>query len=658
MRTGRLRITVIGAVLGVILALTAVAGQGSGPAFAQDAEKPRIEVKVAKHIVKDSGCTKETLEAWFAEANRIWASDNIVFVQDAEPDEVDAVGDGKVAGAINIYCSDLAGTATGNPGRAWDQSQIEVGKDAPNDTLAHELGHWMGATPDTTASDDNHGDRIYDDPDTKEGYQGRDTDGDGDHDADDTDNVMYPGKKRTGTTVDDTQSNTARVSITAWKAAQAAIERGAGAEGEDDADDCLGGCPVPQADIGTVRAGFNRTTVSVDQQTGVVTATEAEAVAAALVMHVDTNAATLNLSTVSGGTATFDVTVTVDEDLAAHDQFGRQKGNQVTATVGQRDPETGLRPITLQGASGSRFDPVTGTVNDEGSVMVLTTGTYAGFTTQVRVGGTITGTEVQLVWAFGEDGTLPEGQPIIHSVSGSAVTPVPTLLSVPSTALGFGIDADNNPNTGDPRDGSDYRISVFVADRTYAYEVWNQPLAGFVTEASGSTSEADPCGFTAEVDGGAINGSTEWLNEDDDVDPEPIGCTFSLPAILIGAGAEGATISLSPFTATLTGNVIDAVLDTGPRLTFSNLAMEAGFGPVAAGFSGTVPAAGQIGLLGVSGEPTADELVTDLTAAGCEPESLAILVASVWNIFIPRAPTVVNAAFPATVTEPAFFVRC
>ena len=78
----------------------------------------------------------------------------------------------------------------------------------------------------------------------------------------------------------------------------------------------------------------------------------------------------------------------------------------------------------------------------------------------------------------------------------------------------------------------------------------------------------------------------------------------------------------------------------------------------AAGFTGTAPASGQIGLLGVTGAPTADELVTDLTAAGCTPESLAILVAGVWNIYIPGAPAVVNAGFPATVTEPAFFVRC
>ena len=51
--------------------------------------------------------------------------------------------------------------------------------------------------------------------------------------------------------------------------------------------------------------------------------------------------------------------------------------------------------------------------------------------------------------------------------------------------------------------------------------------------------------------------------------------------------------------------------------------------------------------------------MTELTAAGCVPESLAILVAGAWIIYIPGAPSVVNAGFPATFDGiPAFFVRC
>ena len=58
--------------------------------------------------------------------------------------------------------------------------------------------------------------------------------------------------------------------------------------------------------------------------------------------------------------------------------------------------------------------------------------------------------------------------------------------------------------------------------------------------------------------------------------------------------------------------------------------------PAAGGsFAGTAPGAGQIALLAVTGSPTPADVISDLTAAGCTPESLAIIVDSVFNIYIP-----------------------
>ena len=81
--------------------------------------------------------------------------------------------------------------------------------------------------------------------------------------------------------------------------------------------------------------------------------------------------------------------------------------------------------------------------------------------------------------------------------------------------------------------------------------------------------------------------------------------------------------------------------------------------PGAGGFTGTAPAKGSIGLLVTNQASSASGLAAALTAAGCSPESMAVLEAGTWKIFIVGAPTVVNSAFPATVNATvAFFVRC
>jgi hypothetical protein len=79
----------------------------------------------------------------------------------------------------------------------------------------------------------------------------------------------------------------------------------------------------------------------------------------------------------------------------------------------------------------------------------------------------------------------------------------------------------------------------------------------------------------------------------------------------------------------------------------------------AGGFTGTAPAAGSIGLLVTSDASDAAGLVAALGTAGCTVESLAVLEAGTWKVYINGAPAVVNAAFPASLaaTTP-FFTRC
>jgi hypothetical protein len=82
-------------------------------------------------------------------------------------------------------------------------------------------------------------------------------------------------------------------------------------------------------------------------------------------------------------------------------------------------------------------------------------------------------------------------------------------------------------------------------------------------------------------------------------------------------------------------------------------------GAASATFSGAVPAAGSIGLLVTGSAAAAADLVTALDAAGCTVESISVLPAGSWLIFINGAPNVVNAAFPAELAGVTpFFVRC
>ncbi|MDH4240147.1 MAG: hypothetical protein OEW48_11340 [Phycisphaerae bacterium] len=187
-------------------------------------------VKVAKHIVKGSGVTKEDLEEQFKGIKNTWDSADVTHVQVGGVDEVNDVNEGKVAGAINIYGTPLKVKPPGNPGICYNRSHIVIGPNAPNDTGAHEAGHWNDATPDDCNTE--HGDPcgLYPgDPN----YMGYDTNGNGKQDPNDSNNIMFPGTGRTGSDTDPNQKKRYGENAKKWVESQNAI---AGERGSDNPD--------------------------------------------------------------------------------------------------------------------------------------------------------------------------------------------------------------------------------------------------------------------------------------------------------------------------------------------------------------------------------------------------------------------------------------
>ena len=187
-------------------------------------------VKVAKHIVKGSGVTTEQLEEQFKKIKETWDSDDVTHVQVGGVDEVNDVNEGKVAGAINIYGTPLKVNPPGNPGICYNRSHIVIGPNAPSDTGAHEAGHWNDAIPDDCSNE--HGDPCGTYPGDPN-YMGYDTDGDGDVDADDANNIMFPGTGRTGNGTDPNQRRRYGENAKKWVEAQNAIAAERGGDSPD-----------------------------------------------------------------------------------------------------------------------------------------------------------------------------------------------------------------------------------------------------------------------------------------------------------------------------------------------------------------------------------------------------------------------------------------
>ncbi len=189
-------------------------------------------VKVAKHIVKGSGVTKEDLEKQFNKIKETWDSAEVTHVQVGGVDEVNDTNEGRVAGAINIYGTPLKVKPPGNPGICYDQKYIVIGPNAPNDTGAHETGHWNDAYPDDTNHPSEHGDPCGFYPGDSN-YMGYDTNGNGKQDPNDSNNIMFPGTGRTGSDTDPNQKKRYGENAKKWVESQNAI---AGERGSDNPD--------------------------------------------------------------------------------------------------------------------------------------------------------------------------------------------------------------------------------------------------------------------------------------------------------------------------------------------------------------------------------------------------------------------------------------
>lgn len=81
--------------------------------------------------------------------------------------------------------------------------------------------------------------------------------------------------------------------------------------------------------------------------------------------------------------------------------------------------------------------------------------------------------------------------------------------------------------------------------------------------------------------------------------------------------------------------------------------------PATDAFVGARPTAGGLGLLVTGTATRATDLLTALDGQGCRVNSLAVLTAGRWKVYIPGAPAAINAAFPADLgASAAFAVRC
>ncbi len=202
----------------------------------------KIRINVSKHVVRDAldDMTLEDWENkfldWLEEANRVWNC-SFEFVQVGEIDTVNDTSENRTAGAINIYGTNASSSPPGSAGLCFDQTRIQVGSDVQNNTLAHELGHWFNARPDSTSDDGEHGDPTGSYPGYP-GYTGYDTDGDGDCDDNDTGNIMFPGVSRDAdASSDPQQQQRARENATEWLENQNAVVLGNAHNAADELND-------------------------------------------------------------------------------------------------------------------------------------------------------------------------------------------------------------------------------------------------------------------------------------------------------------------------------------------------------------------------------------------------------------------------------------
>lgn len=66
-----------------------------------------------------------------------------------------------------------------------------------------------------------------------------------------------------------------------------------------------------------------------------------------------------------------------------------------------------------------------------------------------------------------------------------------------------------------------------------------------------------------------------------------------------------------------------------------------------------------IGLLVIGADAESSALLAELSRAGCDVGTLAVIPAGRWLVYIPGAPAQVNAAFPPRLDAlTPFFVRC
>ena len=366
-----------------------------------------------------------------------------------------------------------------------------------------------------------------------------------------------------------------------------------------------------------------------------------------------------------------DIDFTVDDGAAA-----AAGGNVDTLLVTWSSPTTGPASVVLTAIQGTSAKSVTVTVRGTASTVELSAliaapaagttcpGTVANVinsTTATTAGGLTTAFLCTLV--KDSNGTRLPSQAVIYSTTDGTVAPlVDTTTATGSSAVASTLTAGTTGANGDKG-----TVTASSAGKSATVDVLfgGNPATCVVTTNPG----------TVQTGGSAV---VDVELKDSASGPIPDGVAVAVVQTNPGAGANAAILNPAPTTlngkasTTLIAAIPGAIAlgasagpaggvisCTGSVIATGTVAPPSGGTSGTGGFTGTAPAAGSIGLLVTSEASDAAGLIAALGTAGCTVESLAVLEAGTWKVYINGAPAVVNAAFPASraATTP-FFTRC
>lgn len=389
-----------------------------------------------------------------------------------------------------------------------------------------------------------------------------------------------------------------------------------------------------------------------------------------------TGTITIGATSCTGGTCTVTAGASGSGDVTITGNAGTTDSVTVTYTA----PATGPATATITAIVGTGSRALTITIRGNADAIE-----FKAFNALAVSGSTCNGTAVNVI----RSSTATIGQTtaffcvIVRDSAGNRLLNQPVIFTTTSGTLGIVTDTT----------GASATTNSAVAGTLTAGTSGTSGTKATVTASSGGKSATldilfggDPASCTITFGGTALQtgvGTSTVVDVKDGAStPGPVPDAIPVAFNITHGGQSGANAAVVPAlpttingkaTTTLTAAIAGAigvtatVPNVGPPTPINcsssiQATGQVGTTPPPAGgaaFTGNVPARGSIGLLVVRGTQTSATLVSAFAASGCPVESLAILVAGRWLIFINGAPVVVNAAFPAQLVDlTPFFVRC